>query len=116
MFGNTQEISYNSVTKTLVKINQDAFGSEYLLRESTQEFRMRIRHSQTSPKGVGTVYDRHNVELTHVVYGLDGDPDVRQMAYAVFETAPRNQVLHLDLALAGWLDASNLGDLTKWQS
>lgn len=69
--------------KSLPKINQDAYGSEYYLRESAQEFRVKIRHTTETPAVGKAALDRHNVELTHITFGTAGAPDVMRQVYMV---------------------------------
>lgn len=45
MFADPQTLTVNAVAKALVRINQDQYSSEYLLRSSTDEFRLKIRNS-----------------------------------------------------------------------
>lgn len=87
MFTETITITINSVAKILSRINQDAYGSEYRLRESTGEFRLKIRNTTYSDKTrPGVKVDRHNVELIQEVYPVA--PAVNSVilkAYSVFE-------------------------------
>lgn len=87
MFADTITITINSVAKVLSRINQDAYGSEYRLRESTGEFRLRIRNTTYSDKTrSGVKVDRHNVELIQETYPVS--PAVNSTilkAYTVFE-------------------------------
>jgi ADP-glucose pyrophosphorylase len=76
-------IAYAAGNKTLQLIGQTANGSEYFLREATQEFTVKIRHSKENPTATGQM-ERHNVEFTRTVYGTAGDPDVVQQAYLIF--------------------------------
>lgn len=71
-------------TKSLNLINQDNGGSEYLLREATQEFRVLIRHSKEKLQSNGIRMDRHNVDMTRTVYGVAGAPDTVQQVYLVY--------------------------------
>jgi len=119
-FGATLTLTVNSVAKVLNRINQDNFGSEYYLRASTEEYRMKIRHSKESPQVDGRYFDRHNVEVTHTVFASGGNPAVTK----VFTT--NNRVLSTDdVTNAGYLNAAVLAylasgtvqaDLLTWQS
>lgn len=71
MFSDTLTITVNAVAKQLVRINQDGYSSEYLLRETTGEYRMKIRNSSYVDKTRGgKKVDRHNVEFTQLVYAV----------------------------------------------
>lgn len=111
-------ITYNAVAKNLPRINMDNYGSEYLLQETLQEFRVKIRHQKESPKD-GVVYDRHNVELTHVLYATATDPAKTTVEYVVIrnvlaETA--TELGYLNGALTGLLTSGFVSDLRGWQS
>lgn len=74
MIGETITITYNAVAYTLERINQDNYSSEYFKRDATQEFRLRIRHTNESVRPGQRPYERHNVELTRTVYDtVNGD-------------------------------------------
>lgn len=98
MFSDTITISINAVNKVLTRINQDNYSSEYYLRETTGEFRLRLRNSSYSDKARGgrTVY-RHNAELVQTVFpAVAGDFPVINKMYGVFEN--ENAVTTADAA------------------
>lgn len=118
MFADPITITVNAVAKSLVKINQDSYGSEYFLRETTQEFRLKIRNTTFTPKG-GRVTDRHNVEFTNVVYGTETVPQKVRKAYSVFE----HERSDTDVLVAkdfvghiGFLTEANIGKLLNYES
>nr|UJQ85686.1 MAG: putative coat protein [Leviviridae sp.] len=117
-FGNSVVVTYNAVAKTLTRINQDGYGSEYLLREATQEFRMKIRHSKEGLQANGNQFDRHNVELTQTIYPTESAPAVVRQAYVVLRNNFADTdagVGHLDSALIDFLDGSGVvTDLINW--
>jgi hypothetical protein len=84
-------IAYAAGNKTLQLIGQTAAGSEYYLREATQEFTVKIRHSKENPTETGQM-ERHNVEFTRTVFGVGGDPDLVQQAYLIFRHDYRDSV------------------------
>lgn len=118
-FGATLTVTINSVAKVLNRINQDNYGSEYMLRSSTEEFRMKIRHSKENSK-TGTVYERHNMELTHTVFATATTKEVVRNAYTVARGPLNDDVTPLGYLLAGFATyASNAtvqADLLSWQS
>lgn len=65
---------------TLNKINQDNYSSEYLFRNTTLQYRLRIRHTETSAGK-----ERHNLEAVKTTFGVDGAPDVESKFYFVIE-------------------------------
>lgn len=112
-------ITYNAVAKSLPRINMDNYGSEYLLQEATQEFRIKIRHSKESAAKDGTQFDRHNVELTHTVYATLTDPARVTQEYAVIRnvlTESATELGYLNGAFCGLMTATFVSDLRGWQS
>jgi hypothetical protein len=87
MFSDPLAITINAVAKNLIRINQDGYSSEYLLKEADGEFRLRIRNSTYTDKTrQGLKVERHNVELVHTVYPVAPatQPTIRKV-YTVFE-------------------------------
>jgi hypothetical protein len=87
MFADPLTITVNAVAKNLIRINQDGYSSEYLLKETTGEWRLRIRNTSRADKARGNkVVDRHNVELVHTLYPVAPAiyPTIRK-DYRVFE-------------------------------
>lgn len=68
MFGDPTTVTVNAVAKNLVRINQDKYSSEYLLRSATDEFRLFIRNSTSTDKTRGVSTDRHNILLKWTVF------------------------------------------------
>jgi hypothetical protein len=118
MFGQTQAVDFGQGSKTLVKINQDGYASEYYLRDSISEHRMKIRHSTVLHDAVP--YARHNVEITRTVFATSTVPEYVQKAYFVFEHLPSDvdAVKPFD-GLADWAIATAdaaLISLVGWES
>lgn len=119
MIGDTIAVTVNAVAKTLVKINQDGYSSEYFLKEATQEFRMKIRNSSDRPLPDGTKVSRHNVELTQTVYATTTSPEFVRKSYTVivnYNNDDATSVGYLQSALNGFLTATNIGKLVNWES
>jgi len=68
MLSDPQVLTVNSVGRNLVRINQDQYSSEYLLRNPTNEWRLKIRNSAYLDKARRVMIDRHNVEFTETVF------------------------------------------------
>jgi len=66
MLANTLTITIGGSAKTLTRVNQDNYGSEYRLLTATERFTLKIRNS--SQKSSGLSYDVHNVVIEHVTY------------------------------------------------
>jgi hypothetical protein len=110
MLGST---SVTFASKTLNKINSPAYASEYLFRDATEEYRLRVRHSLNTSVGA----DRHNVEVVHTVWATDTDPEIVRKAYVVVELKALDDSVALAAALATFLTASTnavLGELNDW--
>lgn len=119
MLGDTLTFTVNAVAKTVKKINQDSFSSEYLLREATQEFRVKVRHSKEKNLVSGHAMDRHNVEITQTIYPSVTYPTglVRQ-AYVVIRNAIEDTATEVDYlsdSLADWVK-TNAPLLVGWES
>jgi hypothetical protein len=87
MFSDPVTITINAVAKNMIRISQDQYSSEYLLRETTGEYRLRLRNTSYVDKTRGQVkVDRHNVELTYTIYPVAPatQPTIRK-SYSVFE-------------------------------
>lgn len=113
----TIALTYAGGTVTLNKVNQQDFGAEYLYQSSTEEYRMKIRHSPINATAKTGARRRHNVELTRTVFGTPGETlDVIKRVYFVIEN-PRGNSATEDTdelfqafqtgALAGLIDLYN---------
>lgn len=117
MLGNTIVLTIAGASKTLTLINNDSYGSEYYLRESLQELRMKIRHSKANVNGV--VYDRHNVELTRIVFASSTTPEYVDKTYSVRQAQPGRTTVDLAAAVDAWETATSNAKLTameNWES
>lgn len=84
-FGATLTATIASVAKNLARINQDNYGSEYYLREATQDFRIKIRHSKQKPTSVGgRILDRHNFEFTWRIFATPTSKEIVRVGYWVY--------------------------------
>lgn len=87
MFSDPLTITVNAVAKNMIRINQDGYSSEYLLRETAGEYRARIRNSSYTDKTRGGVkVERHNIEFVYTIYPVSPAtfPTIRKV-YHVFE-------------------------------
>lgn len=120
MFSDSLVVTINSVDKTLTRINQDGYSSEYLLREDTGEFSLRIRNTSYVRNGTSIKVDRHNVELVHTVYGATtADPNIVRKAYIVFENDRGDALADAEdftAGLVGFLTDANIGKMLNWES
>lgn len=117
MFADPITVTINAVAKQLVRINQDNYSSEYLLRESDREFRLKIRNTSSSRAGV--VYSRHSVELTERIYAVGATPEVNRKSYTTFEHSNNDTGAALQNTVKGQIDfltAANIGKLLNSES
>lgn len=121
MFADPQTITINAVAYALVKINQDAYGSEYLLRNATDEMRFKIRNSTYTDKArAGKTIHRHNVEFVQTFYAVAPStvPTIRK-CYAVFENEAQEAataIQNFDAGFVGWLTSANILKLINFES
>lgn len=67
MLGSTLVITLDGsggTAKTLPLINQDQYGSEYYLDDTTVTYRAKVRHSRDVVKPGAQAFDRHSVTFT----------------------------------------------------
>jgi hypothetical protein len=117
MFADPQTLTVNAVAKALVRINQDGYGSSYLLRSSTDEFRLNIRNSTYVDKKRGVSIDRHNVEFIHTVFPVaPATLSVIRKTYVVIENQQGDTLTdptYVASALLAWLTATSNANITK---
>lgn len=117
MFADPAVVTINAVPKNLVRINQDRYSSEYLLRSATDEIRLNTRNTTRTDKKTGLVYDRHNAEIIQTVFPvLPATTGFVRKAYVVIEnqvgdtlTDPTN----VAAGLLAFLTASSNANITK---
>jgi hypothetical protein len=117
----TLTITINSVAKVLNRIADDGYSAEYLLRETTGEFRAKTRHSTYIDKTRNNiVVERHTFEVKQTVYpAVAGDPNTIRKAYSVFEQDFGDVNATASYLYQGLVDASTdtvLSDLQAWMS
>lgn len=121
MLGDTITLTHNSVARVLSKINQDNYSSEYLLRTSTNEYRLNVRHGQESvAKNSGVApFERHNIELRVTTFATTTAPQIEHVVSTVVRTRkgsdPADALLAAKAAVA-WMSDANLTKLIAWES
>lgn len=120
MFADPSVVTINAVAKNLVRINQDKYSSEYLLRTSTEEFRLNLRNSSYTDKKRGVVIDRHNVELIHTVFPVaPATLSTIRKTYSVIENQRGDTLLdprYVAQGLFGFLTNANIDKLMNFES
>lgn len=117
MFADPAVITINGVAKSLQRINQDGYSSEYLLRTATEEFRLKVRNSPRMDKSRNVTIDRHNIDLTHTVFPVSPSllSTIRK-TYVVVENQQGDTLTDPVLVASGllaYLTASTNANLTK---
>jgi len=123
-FGATVTITVNAVAQVLNRINQDAYGSEWLLRTTLEEYRLKIRHStESNTAGIDARLrgmDRHNMELTHTVFATTTAPQIVRQAYSIYRISPGDDVTAAKNFVDGFtsfIDGSSVQtDVLAWLS
>lgn len=117
MFADPQVVTINGVARSLTRINQDGYSSEYLLRGPTTEHRMTIRNSSYPDKKRGVMIDRHNVEYVHTVFPVAPSTlATKRKVYVVIENQQGDTLedpTNYAAGLFNWLTANTNANITK---
>lgn len=120
MLGNTLTLPQAGGDKVLVKVREQDYSSEYLLRTSVDEYRAKIRHTKVAPSTQRPYEaDRHNFEVVQTVFADGTLPQFERKFYFVIETKPGDTATALADAVADLMIASTnafLGSLNGWES
>jgi hypothetical protein len=114
MFSDPLQITYNSVTKDLVRINQDSGGSDYYLDDGTEKFSIAIRHIIPSRGGTG---ESHMIRLNVEEFDAEGSYLRTSSSWGVIKTFDGVQNAdnagYAADALAALLTPTNVGKLVQ---
>jgi hypothetical protein len=117
MFADPTTVTIDGNAKALVRINQDQYSSEYLLRSTTDEFRLRIRNNSFLDRKRNVTMDRHNVELIQTIFPVaPATLSTVRKAYIVLENQQGDTLtdpVKMAAGLYAWLTASTNANLTK---
>lgn len=101
MLADPQTLTVNAVAKNMPRVNQDNNGAEYLLRTTTDELIMTIRHS-TGKINSGQSGEVHVVKVQYTVFATSTAPQYRLQTWLVIQnpngmdlTLVKNHVLAL---------------------
>lgn len=81
MLGDTLTITLDGsggTAKVLPKINQDNYGAEYFLSETTVDWRAKVRHTRDNVKAGSQPFDRHTVTFIRYLKPTEANPLGRQ--------------------------------------
>jgi hypothetical protein len=117
MFADPQTLTVNAVAKALNKISVGAGQSGYLLRSSTDEFRLNVRNTSYTDKKRGVLIARHNVEFVHTVFPIaPATLSTVRKVYFVIENQQGDTLTdptYVASALFAWATASSNANITK---
>jgi hypothetical protein len=116
-FADPAVVTINGVANSLVRIRQDGYSSEYLLRSSTSELKLNIRNTSYQDKKRGVTIDRHNAELIQTVFPVaPATLSTIRKAYVVIENQQGDTLVdptNVASALLAFLNASSAANVTK---
>lgn len=119
MLGDTISITHNAVARVLSKINQDNYSTEYMLRTSTEEFRIYVRHAVETAKAGIVPFERHNIEYIHTTFPTATVALLEErVAFTIRckRMGDPAEALKTAKALQGFLTDANLTKLIAWES
>lgn len=117
MLADPAVITINGVAKSLTRVNQDKYSSEYLLRETLGEYRLRVTNTSRFDKRYSRDVERHSIDLTHTIYPVvAGTPATTRKSYFVIENQTGDTLvdpMYEASGLAVYLTASSSANITK---
>lgn len=120
MFADTLTVTINAVAIVLNRINQDGYTSEYYLKNTLDDYRMRLRNSTFNDKTRGVKVDRHNIELVHTIFPVaPATLSTIRKYYCVFEndaTDSNAAIGKFVLGIAAFQTEANAVKLANWES
>jgi hypothetical protein len=120
-FPDTITVTINTVAKTLNRVRDVDYGSEYRLRNANiEEYRVLIKNSSYVDRSTKVAYDRHSFELTHTVHPVAPatTPTIRK-SYLVLENQQTDTIVDPVKHAAGmmaFLTEANLTKLVNFES
>lgn len=123
MLGETLTVTLDGSGGTAVvtsRIKEADYTSEYLKKRTSDEIRVRIKHSKDAVKAGTQLFDRHNVTFEQYVYPTEAKPlGVLRQATLIIRNDPTDDeaaVTDLAEALMFWASDANLTKLYGWES
>lgn len=117
MFSDPLAITYNGASKSLVRVNQDSYGSDYSLDDGQQKFKLTIRHT-IPPRGKAG--ESHMMRLDVEQYDTDGAYVRTDSSWTVVKTFDKPQVsadaLLAGNALVGLATSANIAKILSRES
>lgn len=123
MLGDTLTVTLDGSGGTAVvtnKINQDSYTAEYLKKRTTDEIRVRVRHSKDTVRAGSQPFDRHVVTFEQFLYPTEAKPlgVLRSISLTIRNDPSDDEAGVTDLgeALTFWASDANLTKLFGWES
>lgn len=119
MFADPLALTINGAAKSLPKVNQDSYGSEYFLREADRSFEVRIRHTRGKPNASGVGSDRHNIRIKEEIFPTATVVGRSRVANITIENLSDDVAASVDdgaLALFTFLSAANIAKMIGFES
>lgn len=119
MIGDTFVLPQAGGDITCKKTNQDAYSSEYMFRNATDQYIVRIRHSKTKAANGVPAKDRHNLEVVHTIFATSTVAEYERKFYFVIEHLPSDTSVALYDAVADKVILTSnllLTQLLGWES
>jgi hypothetical protein len=119
MLANTIVLPLSTGNITVVRINQDNYGSEYRFVDATHSYVLKVRHSEVTHKVTGERYHRINVEVVRTVFASGGVLEYYQKHYFVTEQKISDSAVVLADGVADYMIATSnafLVSLMAWES
>lgn len=112
-FGSSYAITVNAVPKTLYRVKEEGYSSEFRLLETTGMWRMFVRHSERTDPVTKETYYRHNLELQHVLYASGSTPARTRKYYMVYDVPAADSLTDIGYEVA---EFGNMADYTSIQT
>lgn len=111
-FADPLQITYNAVTKDLVRVNQDGYGAVYYLDDGTEKYTMSVKHT-IPPRGQPG--ESHLMRLDVEIFDSDGVYLRTDTAWMVTKTTDAvqssTQLGYAADALSALMTAANVAKL-----
>jgi len=116
-FADPAVVTINGSAKSLVRIRQDNYSSEYRLLTATDEYRLNVRNDTRFDKKRGVSIDRHNVEIIQTVFPVaPATLSTIRKSYLVVENQRGDTLVdpvNVAAGLLAYMSASSAANVTK---
>jgi hypothetical protein len=110
-------VTINGAAKSLVRVRTNDYSSEYILRTTTDEYRLNVRNTSYLDKKRAVTIDRHNIELIQTTFPVaPATLSTIRKVYAVVENQRGDTLtdpLNVALGLLAFMSASSGAIVTK---